>query len=188
MADLLTTVPPAGEQLLALLPTRDRRTAVCAPPCDRLLATRAWPGRSKRLAGWAWTRVALQDTDVRAPGGDVFHRGTLGSRICSVEGLGAGLATGVRCEEEIVWGITPTPTEAGVGDVASGNIVHGLAPRAAPGGGWVGGVGDGGRGARPLADAREVEDGEAAAAGPHGSRPPHHVVADHALQIGRAHV
>ena len=182
VADLLTTVPPAGEQLFALLPTRNRRTTVRAPPHDRLLAARARPLRSKRLAGWAWPRVALHDADVRAPGSSIIMGGgTLGSRICSPEGLGAGLPARVWGEEEVARGIPASAAEAGVGDVASRDVLHGLAPGAAPGGGRVGGVGDGGRGARPLANAGEVEDGEAAAAGPHGRRPPHHVVADHAL-------
>lgn len=105
----------------------------------------------------------------------------LHGRVSLLEGLGAGLAAGVRREEEIVGWLAAAPAEAGVGELARGDGVHGLAPGAAPGGVRVGRVGGGRRGARPLADAGEVEDGEAAAAGPHRRRPPHHVVADHAL-------
>ena len=61
VADLLATVPPAGEQLFTLLPTCNRRTTVRAPPHDGLLAARARALRGKRLAGWARPRVALQD-------------------------------------------------------------------------------------------------------------------------------
>ena len=173
VADLVATVPPAGEQPFAPLPTCDRRAPVGAAPHDGLLAAGARPLRSKGLAGRARPRVALEDAEVRA------LRGGGSSSIVVVlgrggaEGLGAGLAARVRGEEEVVGGIAALAAEAGVRDVARRDGVHGLAPRAAPGG--VGGVGDGGRGARPPADAGEVEDGVAAGAGPDG------VVADYAL-------
>ena len=99
VADLLAAVPPAGEQLLAPLPTRDRRAPVRAAPGDRLLAARAGALRSKRLAGRARPRVALQDADVRAPGGNIVVIVALGGRIRLAEGLGAGLTAGVRGEE-----------------------------------------------------------------------------------------
>lgn len=181
VADLLAAVPPAGEQTLAPLPTRDGRAPVRAPPHDSLLAARARPVRRKRLAGRARPGVALQDADVRAPGGGIVGGGALGGGVRLLEGLGAGLAAGVRGEEEVVGGLAAAPAEAGVSEVTGRDGLHGLAPGAAPGGGRVGRVGGGSRGARPLADAGKVEDGEAAAAGPHGRRPPHHVVADHTL-------
>jgi hypothetical protein len=126
--------------------------------------------------------VALQDTNVGTRDGVSIL--ILGGRLRILQRLGAGLTTGVGREEVIVGRLPSAPAEAGVGELAGGGGHDGLAPRAAPGGGRSGlhgGVGDGGRGARPLADAGEVEDGVAAAAGPDGCGPPHHVVADHAL-------
>jgi len=129
--------------------------------------------------------VALKDADMRTPGGvSILPLGT--RRFRPLERPGAGLTAGVGCQEMVVGGISPAPAEAGVGEVAGRSGVHGLTPRAAPGGG--GGVcccrrciSRGGRGAHPLADAGEVEYGEAAGAGPDGRRAPHHVVAYHAL-------
>lgn len=184
VANLLAAMPFARQQLFTRAATGNRRAPVRTPPPDDLLPAGARSIRSKCFAWRARARMALKDADVRAPGGvNILTLGAKGFR--PLEGLGAGLAAGVGCEEMVVGGISLAPAEAGVGEVAGQGGVHGLTPRAAPGeGGGVccrGCVGGGGRGAHPLADAREVEYGETTAAGPDGRRPPHHVVADHAL-------
>lgn len=177
-------MPSTGQHPFTRAATGHRRAPVSAAPHDDLLPTGARAVRSEGFAGRAWARVALQDAYVRAPCGlSILPLGTRGFH--PLERLGAGLATGVGREVVVVWGFSPAAAEAGVGEVACGGGVHELAPRAAPGGGGGvcsrGCVGRRSWRAHPLADAREVEDGEAAVAGPDGRRPPHHVVADHAL-------
>lgn len=182
VTNLLTAVPFAGQQALTRPAAGHRRAPVRAPPHNNLFPTGTRTIRRKCLAGRARTRVALENADVRAPCGVSII--TLGGRLWLLKRLGAGLPARVGREEEIVGRIPSAPAEAGVVEVAGGSGEHGLAPGAAPGGGrggLGGAIGDGSRGARPLADAGEVEDGVAAAAGPDGRRPPHHVVADHAL-------
>jgi hypothetical protein len=184
VANLLTSMPSAGQHPLAWAATGHRCAAVRTPPHNDLLPTGAGPVRCKCLAGRARSWVALQDTDVRAPGGiSILPLGAKGFR--PLKRLGAGLAAGVGSEEVVVGGLSPAPTEAGVCQIAGRGVIHGLASRTAPGRRvgvrCRGGVGGGCRGAHPLANAGEVEDGEAAVAGPDGRRPPNHVVADHAL-------
>lgn len=69
---------------------------------------------------------------MRAPRGDIIII-ALGGRICLAKGLGARLAAGVRDEEEVVGGVASSAAEAGVGDVAGADVLHGLAAGAAPG-------------------------------------------------------
>lgn len=132
MADLLATMPSAGQHPLARAATGHGRAAVRAPPHDDLLPTGAGPVRRKCLAGRARSRVALQDTDVRAPGGiSILPLGA--RRLRPLERLGAGLAAGVGSEEVVIGGLSPAPAEAGVGQVTGRGVIHGLASRAAPG-------------------------------------------------------
>jgi hypothetical protein len=177
-------MPFARQHLFTRAATGHRRAPVRTAPHDDLLPAGAGSIRSKCFAWRARARVALKDADVRTPGGvNILPLGA--RRFRSLERLGAGLAAGVGCEEMVVGGISPAPTEAAVAELAGRGGVHELTPRAAPGrGGRLccrGCIRSGGRVAHPLPDAGEVEYGEAAAAGPDGRRPPHHFVADHAL-------
>lgn len=132
--------------------------------------------------------MTLEDTNVGASGTIIFsvtdslRAAARRWKGVSIQRLTARLATGVGREVKIIGRIMPPATETRVGELACRNGLRGLAARAAPvAGGGGGGIGRGRRGARPLADAVEVEDGEAAGAGPYRRRPPHHVVTDHTL-------
>lgn len=83
----------------------------------------------------------------------------------SIQWLAAGFATRVGGEIKIIGRIMPPATETRVRELAWWNGLRGLAPRASPiAGGGKRGICRGSRGARPLADAVEVEDGEACGA------------------------
>jgi hypothetical protein len=89
-----------------------------------------------------------------------------------IQGCTARLSTGVGGKVGVVRGVGPPPTEAAVAEVVDGGFLLRLAAWAAPGvglplvGGGELGAGRGGGGAGPLLDTGEVENGEAAAAGP----------------------
>lgn len=106
--------------------------------------------------------------------------------LASTERFPAWLAARMRRDEEIIGRIPPAAAETCIGEVFGCDVLHRLAPRTTPPAATGfrcrdSGVLCGGGGAGPLADAVEVEDGEAAPARPDRGRSPYHVVANHAL-------
>ena len=108
MADAITFVTDAGEELLARTTTRERRSVVGAPPDESLLTAGALSLTRESLARRTRTGVALKDADVRATKIVVARVST------AIKRLPAGLPASVRNQVRITGRVFPPGTETRV--------------------------------------------------------------------------